>query len=255
MSWYPRLLYLNRAKDATITSSAETTGYPDDNAVDWRDWLRWAAADTNTYWIKANYGSQVTATALGLSGHNIYTNGARYKLDGSNNDADWTPIVAYITPDTDFTRVDFFTEVTYQYFRLTIDNNGGASFDLELGLFFVGNYIEFPEVPDFPADPDQQKDHSTRQRGESGRLLGIVNDWTERATTWTINYLTQAWVSNTWLPYWTSYRFEPFIWVWDSVDHGTESYLMEWNMETMNIPYNQVWRMPLTLEMRGVKEE
>lgn len=252
---YPRLLYLNRAENATITSSTEDTGYPDDNAVDWREYLRWQASGANSYWIKADCGSQVTATSVALVGHNLNTRSARFILEASNDDSNWTTIQAYVTPSDDFAIARFFTSITYQYYRLTIDNNGGANFDLELGLFFVGNYIEFPCLPQTPVDPDRQVDHASRARGETGRLLGIAQDWTERRQTWTFRHLTQTWVSDTWLPFWTSYRFQPFIWVWDHENHADEVYLLEFAEDEMSVPYEGIWRHPLTLEMRGVKEE
>lgn len=250
----PRVLYLNRGVGSTITSSSETSSFPDDNAVSWREYLKWRSTGADAYWIKFNVESQVTANAAAIVAHNAGTSDWRYKWDGSNNDSDWVEIVAYTTPGDDFTLADFFTEVTYQYFRLTIDNDSSGNFDLEVGIAFIGNYLEFPNAPEGSNDPDEQVDKSTRTRGETGRLLGVVNDWTARENTWTFLHLTQTWVDNTWIPYWNGYRFQPFIFSWNYLTKSSAVYLMEWSMDRMTAPYRAVWRS-LTVTMRGVKEE
>lgn len=252
---YARILYLNRVTPATITSSAEDAGYPDDNVINWRDYVRWHGSDANSYWIKADYGSQIAVTSFGIAGHNLNTCSARIKLEGSNNDVDWTSIVAYITPGNDFVFARCFTSVTYQYYRITIDNNGGANFSPQIGIFFVGSYLEFPELIDYPFDPDAQRDHSSRSHGESGNLLGIVNDWTERSFSVTFRGLTQAWTANTWQAYWDAYRFQPFIWLWDYANYQAAAYLMAFDMDEMEVLFDKIWRQPLTLEMIGRKEE
>lgn len=252
---YPRLLYLNRVSAATITSSAEDTGYPDDNVINWRDYVRWHASGANSYWIKANYGSQIAVTGFGISGHNLNTCGARIKLEGSNNDADWTVIVAYITPSNDYTLARCFDSVTYQYYKITIDNNGGSNFSPQLGIWFVGSYLEFPELIEQPFDPNRQRDNSSMQRGESGNILGIVNDWTERRLDVEFNFLTATWVETYWIPFWNTYRFQPFFFSWDYTNHQSEIYLLAFDMDEMSVPYDRIWRMPLSLRMTGRKEE
>jgi len=252
---YARILYLNRVTPATITSSAEDTGYPDDNVINWRDYVRWHASGANAYWIKADYGSQIEVTSFAIAGHNLNTVGARLKLEGSNNDVNWTNIVAYTTTGNDICLERCFTGVTYRYYRLDIDNNGGANFSPQIGVYFVGSYLEFPELINYPFDPDRQEDHSSSQRGESGNLLGVVNDWTERSFPVTFMGLSQSFIANTWEPYWDDYRFQPFIWLWDYTNYQAAAYLMAYNTDIMEVPFTKLWRQPLTLEMMGKKEE
>lgn len=252
----PRFLYLNRAAAAGVvitTLSTPTTGFPAINAADWRPFFKWADTGLNSYWIKFNAGSQVTASAAALVAHNADTAGWRYIWEGSNNDAAWTEIVAYTTPPDDKTLADFFNQVTFQYYRLTIDNNGGAAFDLEIGIAFIGEYLDMENPPEMPADPDKQRLHSSKQQGESGNLLGIAEYWIERIQDWTFLYLSQSWVSNTWLPYWDTYHNQPFISVWNYLTNTDEAYLMRFDMDEMTVPYDSIHRS-LTLKMNGVKE-
>jgi len=254
---YPRILYLNRIASATITLSGgtTTTGYPLNNMKDWRDYYRWAASGANSYVLKADYGSEVSAQSVALSGHNLYTCGARWKLDGSDNDADWTALQAYVTASDNKTVARFFASDSYRYYRLTVDNNGGANFSPEIGVWFVGNYIEFPQLLTFPFDPDSHKIRSSRAQGDTGRPLGCAVDFRERMVMATFNHLTPSWVSATWQPFWNSYFSQPFVWCWDYANYASAAYLMEWDMDTMSAPFDGAFRNPLTLNMRGLLEE
>lgn len=254
---YPCFLYLNRATAGTITASATTSGYPATNLSDWRDYLRWhGSGATNSYTVKIDCGSSMTAAALALSGHNLYTCGARYKLDGSDNDADWTAVVAYQTPGHNRTVAHFFTSASYRYWRLTIDNNGGANFTPQLGVYFVGNYIEMEDYIDGSFDPDAATAHGSQDVGETGRLLGVSTDWVERSVTLTFNYITKTWFTSTWQPFWQSYFDQPVIFAWDRTNYAAEAYLMRWNVKTMTAPYvgGSDYRGPLVLSLTGVCE-
>lgn len=252
----PRHLYLNRCDGATITSSAEDSGYPDDNAATWKEYDQWGASGANSYWWKADAGSGVTANSVALGGHNLNTVGARFKVDGSNNDADWTAVQAYVTPPDDFAIARCFTQVTWRYWRFTVDNNGGANFIPKVGIFFAGDYLEMEHSPDsMGLDPDRQEDVGRRLYGETGYLLGSITDWTKRISTWNYRYLTQSWIEDTWRPYWDDYRNQKFFFSWDYSGHQTEVYLVSFaGPARWNSPYEGI-RRHLTYELIGRKEE
>lgn len=255
---YPRILWENQVPGSTITGSAEDTGYPDDNAANWRPYLKWKASGANSYTLKANAGSGVTAQSMALVGHNLNTKGARFKLDGSDNDSDWDAIVSYVTPSDDRALVEFFAQVTYQYYRLTVDNNGGANFDLELGVFFVGNYLEIEEYVDTGFDPDRQRVEGSWSEAEDGNILASAIDYRQRIITVSFEIVTRDFVENSWLPFWNSHYDKPFIWVWEPTNRDDECYLVRFSDRTlkdMSIPYDIYFRGPLDLEMIGLLEE
>jgi hypothetical protein len=260
----PRILWDNEVIDGTITADNEDTGFPDNNLATWLDWERWRAGTltpANSFEIEVDFGSASPAsiTAFALAGHNFNTVGARYKLEGSN-DADasaptWTSIVAYTTPGDDFVKVHFFNSVTYATYRLTIDNNGGANFIPQLGILFLGDYLEFEHVPVAAGfDPDRQEDFGERQRSETGYELGYALDHTMRNLSVTFDHLDPAWVESDWLPFWSEHRNEPFFWAWDSAETD-QAYLVHFTTKTMNAPYRNPLYRQVTLEMMGRLEE
>jgi hypothetical protein len=236
---------------ATITSSAEDTGYPDDNIIDWKDYTLWQASGAQAYWLKANAGSQVTANCFAVAGHNLDTVGVtRISLDGSNNDADWTEIVAdFSPPNGDDTFAKFFTQVTYQYYRLDIDNNAGGNFVPQVGIFYVGNYLELPRKPSTPHDPDEIEELKNSAEGGEGHLIGDTSEGAMRLFSYNSPLITQAF-GTTWITFRDLYRGSNFVWLWDYENKPNEAYLMRIANKTHKMAYTGLHRH-LTFDLRG----
>ena len=239
----PRILYLNRTIGATITASAEDSGYPDDNLGDWREYEKWQGSAANSYTIIINLGSAASVTAFALVGHNLNTCGARYKLEAGTDDITFgTAVVAYTTPATDRSLADYFTNPGKQYLQLTIDNNGGAVFTPSIGVLFLGDYLTMERLPETPLDPDEIEDVKEELINETGSLIGAIIDHTLRRQSWSFKWLTQAWVTATWLPFLRTYRNLPFIFHWD-VDTDTAAvYLVRFSNNTHTAPYVDSYR-------------
>jgi hypothetical protein len=250
-------LYLNRVlgTGATLTASASASAFPSTNLGDWKDFRRWhGSGATNSYTLILDLGAgyaSLSLKCLALAGHNFNTVGARYKLEAGTNGVDFaTAVVAYQTPANNKTVAHFFTDPAKRYLRLTIDNNGGANFTPQLGVLFLGDYLEIEDYIEAPFDPDAEVVHGSRQLGETGNILGMVTDWRERVISMTFPYLTKAWFTSTWKAYWDSYFDKPFVFVWDATDHATEAYLAVWNMDRMSAPYTvNAYRGPLNLSL------
>jgi len=241
----PRILRNNdRVEDATITSSGEATGFPDDNVTDWKDYTLWTGDSAQSHWLKADAGSQVTANCFAIAGHNLNTEGVtRISLDGSNDDAAWTEIVAdFAPPNGDDTIARFFTQETWRYWRLDIDNNAGGAYDPEIGIWYVGNYLELPRAPRTPHDPDHINDKSNIAVGGQGHRLGVTLDYSQRKFNYNTNLATQTFITNSWLPFRTSYRNSNFVWCWDYENHLSEAYLMGMERPEHTTPYHSKWR-------------
>jgi hypothetical protein len=253
----PRILYQNRATGATITSDVTPdSGYPLANLPDWRNWLRAHFSGANSYWIKINAGAAVTAQALGVSGHTIFSAGganARYKLDASANDADWDAIIAYTDVDSDKTFIKCFTQASYRYWRITIDNDGGATFSLQLGNLFIGNYIEMPQPIETPHDPDRFKDYTNKTQSDTGQFLGVALDFSQRVIEANFRALSRSWYTATFLPAYASFRLYPFYWAWDYARNPADAYLVWLNQDELNAPIDKTYRS-LNLKMVGEYE-
>ena len=255
---YGRIMYQNRAIAGTLTATGGTitTGYPVANLNSWYDWLEYRVSGANAYTIKIDCGAGgLSAQAVALINHNLFTRSARFKVDGSDNDADWTAVLAYVTPASDKVIARFWTQATWRYWRITINNNGGAVFALSLGSLFLGNYIEFPRPVSLPVDPDRQKLEISRGIGDTGRILGTAVKFRGRRIALSIRYPTSAWFTDTWLPAWDSMYAYPFVLAWDPTGHPNEAYFMAWDMDEMGAPYHSgTLRTSLDLAMRGVVE-
>lgn len=256
----PRILWDNEVADATLTATAEDSGYPVENIATWLDYDVLQGSGANSYAIEIDGGSAgITATALAIVGHNLNTVGARYKLEGSNNAdssaPDWTSVVAYQTPGNDFCRADFFTQVNYEVYKLTIDNNGGANFTFQIGIVFLGTYLTLERPPSLPHDPDEIEDFGTRNRSETGYSLGRALDHSMRQQRFTFDFLTHDWITNTWKPFRTAHRNNPIIFAWDPVGHATEIYLMEIGDTRFTQPIANSLYRSLDLSLTGRLEE
>jgi hypothetical protein len=256
---YPRILYQNRVPAATLTTTGGTVtvGHPLSLLTTWRDYYRFAASGANSYTIKIYNGSTALSyQSVAISGHNLFTCGARFKVEDCDDDSTWVERIAYTTPANDKTLALFFTQVSKKYVRLTIDNNGGANFSPEIGVLFIGNYLEFPEFITTPFDPDAHKINKSSAIGDTGRLLGTTVDFRGRNVSVTFSYLSSAWVLATWFPFWNAQYASPFIFCHDPENYAAAAYLMEFDVDAMNLPFiNSAWRGPLTLVMRGLYEE
>jgi len=251
----PRILYLNLCAGKTVTASATDSGYPAVNTTNWKEYELWKASGANTYTLELDYGANVAATALALAGHNGYTCGARFKLEGKvDGGGGYVSVLGYETFANNFTLARFFDSVSYRYWKLTIDNNGGANFAPQVGIYYIGTYLEMEQKPETPLDPDATQDVGNVENSGSGYLLGSVLDHSLREQSWQFKYLTQSWILNTWIPFINSYRNQPFFFAWDVGSHPNEVYLMRFKDTRFGAPYEIFFRN-LSFSLTGRKEE
>lgn len=251
---YPRWLYNNLALAATITASAEDSGYPDGNLNGWRRYEKWMASGANSYTLSLDFGADASINSLGISGHNLYSEGVTSILTQySDDDITYSTALAAFAPASDKTLAKFWTASSHRYWRITISNGGGANFEPYIGCLFLGTYLEFPEYCEMPFDPDRHGINSTKGAGETGEPLGESVDYRERRLSVSFNTLSRTWVKDTFLPIWDAHFDHPFIFVWDYESHAAEAYFVEFDMDEFTAPYDNVFR-PVTLDMRGPYE-
>lgn len=247
-----RLCWQNRIETATVTASAAAaTGFPIANIKDWRSYLRSKLTGAAPYYFYADYGAPVSSNSFALAGHDLFTQGASVALDYSDVGVagPWTNLVASFPVPSNLALARFYPTETHQYQRLQIT---GAAAAPEIGVWFVGNYLEFPLVPESPIDPDAQDILYEESIGGDGHLLGRAEDFVTRNQDWTFPLLTQAWLTGTWLPFWDAQRLKPFFWVWDYVNFPLEVYLMRMKNKEQRAPWEGTWRS-LTFQLEGLK--
>jgi len=253
-----RIMWDNLVSEAdSISATASDQGYPVTNIANWRENSIWQASEDNTFDITFEFPSAgVDVTSFCLMGHNLNTQGARYKLQGSDNPGGgWTDLTAYSYPGDDFCKCHQFTLVNYSDFRIRINNDGGSDFSPQIGIVFLGEYMEIPLHP-FHADidPDKCMEVLETQRSESGILLGSSIAFVNRNPTFSYPALSPTFINDEWLPFRKDHRGKPFFWNWDS-DRLDEVYLMEFAGRDNTQPYNQVLYRSLSFTLTGRKEE
>lgn len=259
-----RICWDNEAFNAdAFVDTTEDSGFPIENLQNWRATDICRVSGENTYEFEWEFGSAgITLSAFAISNHNMNTRGARYKLEGINDAGSSgstpTSIIAFTTPGNDFTIVKFFSEVTFETIRLTIDNGGNSSdpaFTLDIGIVFLGDYLEMEHHPVPTVNPDGQQDFGQSSRGETGYLLGTVREHTMRMSNWKFDHLTPSWFDANWLPFWSAHRDKPFFWIWDSVTAPLEAYLMEFANKRLQAPWRATMYRNLSFSLRGRLEE
>ena len=94
------------------------------NAFDNDEATAWMSTNTPfPHWVKYDLGSGVSKTARRLRLKPMFYNGhsylADFKLQGSNNDSDWTDIISETAADTeDWQEWEFENNTAYRYYRI-----------------------------------------------------------------------------------------------------------------------------------------
>ena len=242
---------------ASLTSSGDTPGYPVQNLQAWRSYLRWIGTGSGDEWIEvdAGAGKTFTVTALAIRGHNLHTIGAanlllQWSADGSTG---WTDCLAAFTPASDAALLVLCSATyTKQAFRLFIPS--GSSAPPQIGMLLIGQYVRFPSGPQGPFDPDGQEVDTESQESYNGELLGQVELHGRRNIMAEFPYLSAAWVSAYYKPWWDANKTRPFFWAWDLEGHPTEVYVCWFREPVFDAPYKDGVFRPLTLDMIGVVE-
>jgi len=271
----PRFFWENEIINATLTASAEDAGYPIDNVATWREYEIWAASGAAEYTIIAEFGLVPPPVAcLAIAGHNLWDQQATIKIEGSDNPDDSNPTYTLITllnpddaesaqeldeyaPESNFCTLLYFYDgtVVYQAYRITITAPGSADIEPEIGLIYLGDWLEMETgaVPTF--DPDGQEDFGTIQRSETGAALGHALDFAQRKISMSFDHLSPSWIESTWKPFWAAHRFESFLFSWDWEGHRDAVYLMQFDSEGLSAPLSYVLYRGLNFTVVGRLEE
>jgi len=148
-----RFLYTFKFDDATITSSSEASGLPDDNAVDDFVAKKWRTTADTGQWIKFDLGSAKKITMAAIFGHNL-TSGATITLEANASDSWGEPSYSQALTWNEKAIVEFLDQ-TYQWWRITFEDGSNPDTYLEIGRICAGEYIE----PTVNVSQDVQKQY------------------------------------------------------------------------------------------------
>lgn len=179
VGWF---LYENILEDGTLTAS-EASGFPVENVIDWRVGTpyRWKFdATTSPASITLDLGSASSAQpdTFVLGGHNLYTAGAKYKVQYSTDGfATMTSdAFTFATPADDFAAQTTFTVgSSYRYWRIQIESTGANFTEApQIGVATLGRRLALPNgiTPDVDIYGEDPQTEWTMSEG--GDHLGAV---------------------------------------------------------------------------------
>jgi len=211
----PRLLYDNFLTGATITSSTIASGYSNQNVIDGRPYTfaKFNAAGTN--YIQGQFGAGVAVNCIGICGHNLKTVSASIAVKYSNNGSSWTTATGgTLTPLNDDAILLCFTAATATYWKVEISNAAGQP---QIGVLFVGSYLEMPFPPDPAPVPYTENINAETFESETGNILGSSVKDNPIEIAHQFRLLTRTWVDTYFKPFWDGYgkALKPFFYAWD----------------------------------------
>ena len=244
----------NAAITAAITASTEASGYPKENLQTWREEYTWKGTGSSAQWIKldAGAGNTITADALGIAGHDLYTNAATdVKLESSANDADWTERVAAFTPGSDLPLAKFFTSAAHRYWKLTFPTYTTL---FSVGIIFIGARLTFPRWCASPWNPWHRRIVGEGNVSKTGRMLGRQAAYREREFELNFKRLTFAWAYANLVPLFDDHLPNPFFFVYDRTSKPDDVYWMEAAGDPeLDTPWNAN-SVDFKMKVRGVVE-
>lgn len=161
-----QISYSNKASYSVTTVSSSVTGYGIDSMYDIRLSKLFKFSANTGCWIKVS--TPIKVDRVFIAGHNL-SSAAVITLEGNDTD-DWTsPSLSESVAWKEGVINADITSVTYNYWRLTIEDETGATL-LSIGYLFFGEYFQMPEMT-----PDQQLNIETTSKASisaSGQIYG-----------------------------------------------------------------------------------
>ena len=144
-----RIAYNNllTASGVTISSSAEATGYPDDNLASPARWKKWrSSTTTGDQWVRFDRGSNGSFQVMAAISPKLHSGGTLV-FQANATDVWTSPTVdqTITAPSPGHTGVYIYwlpASQSLRWFRFFFDNVGAVSDYVEIGAVFAGTYFE-----------------------------------------------------------------------------------------------------------------
>jgi len=251
----PKILCDSLLVSATLSATDTATGYDVANIIDLRPYTLHVFNAHGTKYITADYGSKVSADALGIVGHNLGTAAATVSVEYSDDNfsADTNEALAGFAPANDRALLKEFTSAEARYWRIKIVTAATAA---QIGVALLGAVLTFERWPKDNFDPDALKIVASSETSKAGNMLGATLQYVTRAISMSFADITPTWITNTFKPAWDAHLelLKPFVLAWDITNHATEVHFLRIPENfSLKMPYNAA-RRSLALTLTGVKE-
>lgn len=181
-----RILWNNTATSATLSATTEDSDYPVENIQDIRTKKVYRSTDDDDERIV--FSGSATASYVVILNHN-FTSGSTIKIEGNNTDSWGSPSFSETITYNSGIMIHSFTEATYSFWSLSIDNASNPDTYIEVGFVFIGTYLQMPKMK---RDQTLPKNVDTYQKiGRGGNVFGGIN-YNYRNFGVNFNYLTNT---------------------------------------------------------------
>lgn len=190
-----RIFYNDQAQFATLTASSVKINYNASNVIDKRLSRRWHTEDVVSENIV--FDGSATCSFVAILQHN-FTSSAIIKFQGNNTDVWTSPSLDETLTWTETSIISTFTEVTYNYYRVLIEDPTNTDTYLEVGRVMFGDTLVMPAMSRNQGLPKNTTGQSSFS--ESGQVYGNKKKQFRSATIRTpfFNWDKKSEIENMW---------------------------------------------------------
>ncbi len=137
-----RMIYHNLIDDITasaISVLTEDSNYPKDNLLDQRLVIPYRTTSPTAQTAIFDLGSAQAVTIAGILGHNI-SSAASITVEANSSDS-WPGATSKTVVHNAGIMLNFFSSLSYRYWKFTIDDPTNPDGYDEVGLFWLGTYL------------------------------------------------------------------------------------------------------------------
>jgi hypothetical protein len=247
----PRVAYNNLFLSSlgTVTVSSEAANYPHENAYDWNESSFWQPTGTGAAWLEVSFSKPVIANYCALHATTLAANAGQfdcqYSLDGGTT---WlSALGGVVTPTLNVDSLGNPTGMPVQYklfapifaakwrFWMTSVNPSfvgvvsiGIDFECERGCW-----------TGFVPPTLGRNTMVTNSQTVAGKFVGRSLLRKNISSGLNLEYLTEAWVRGTWIPFVISAEQFPFFVLWNDDNWPFEA-TFNWSAGNIPPPKNQM---------------
>lgn len=232
MSWNKiRFFYETMLGSAgsTLSASSTASGYDVKNIYNMLEGNFWKAASvvppaTITY--DAGAGNTKTADYIAVIGHNLFTAGASFYIEYSDNNVDWTTAWSTTPTSNKVFLGEFSGAGAHRYWRIRLfkspDNFTEAPY---MAICIWGNRTELEHATPVSFDPNQEEVKANVNVSDTGYLQAINRKYSETSMDLFFEAAGSALYTKV-KDWWDKSGLNNFFIGWETQEHPAEVYLM-----------------------------
>jgi len=223
--------YENLGESATITPDEEATGFPVENAVDWRldDWWKGTTTDSFTTNIVFDLATAQSVDYFAMAGHNFGSGSISYNFqyDSADNPAFTSATSALgsgFSPTDDSVVIHTFSSISKRYWRVRLGGSAGSPAPIIGQVSFGVRYEPPTGMRPGHVPPKYGINHKyVSNLSDTGQFVGRSLVRNEFQTSIMLDYLTAAQMRTDIDPLLAHAVVKPFFFLWDETNYSTEA--------------------------------